>query len=255
MYIGRFYNNKEIFYGIIEGNDVFKVAGDIFADFKRTEERYNISELKYLAPTNTTKIVAVGLNYKDHARELNMPLPESPVIFMKPPTTVIAHNEKIIYPKSSNRVDYEAELAIIIKKEAYKVKRENAYDYILGYTCANDVTARDLQKKDGQWTRAKSFNTFCPLGPHIYIPDKNDKFDPHNLKIEAILNNKKVQSSNTSNLIFQLDYLIEFISDVMPLFAGDVIITGTPKGIGPLQVGDKIEISIEQIGTLTNYVG
>ncbi len=253
MKVGYFlYNNKK-FYGIVEDNIVYEITGDIYRKFEKTDTKYIIDNLKFLPPANPTKIVAVGLNYKDHAKELKMKIPDEPVIFLKPPTTIIAHKENIIYPSISKRVDYEAELGIVIKKEMYKIEQNKAFDYILGYICANDVTARDLQKKDGQWTRAKSFNTFCPIGPWIFIPDKQEDFDPHNLKIQSKVNNEIRQDSSTSNLIFKIDCLLEFISNIMPLFPGDIIITGTPKGVGPILPGDKIEIIIEKIGSLTNF--
>ncbi len=253
MKIGHFVHKNKKFYGLIEENIVYEINGNIYTEFERNNNKYELDDLKYLPPTSPSKIVAVGLNYKDHAAELKMNIPDEPVIFLKPSTTVIAHNENIIYPSISGRVDYEAELAVVIKKEMYKVKKDEASKYILGYTCANDVTARDLQKKDGQWTRAKSFNTFCPLGPWIYIPLPKDNFDPHNLKIQTKVNGSIKQNSNTSNLIFKIEYLLEFISSIMPLFPGDIVITGTPKGIGPILPGDKIEVIIESIGKLQNF--
>ncbi len=196
-----------------------------------------------------SKIIAVGLNYIDHAKELKMKVPAEPVIFLKPSSSVIFNNEKIKYPKMSKQVDYEAELAVVIGKKCKNVSEENSKKYILGYVCLNDVTARDLQKKDGQWTRAKSFDTFCPLGPHIV-----SGIDPGNLKIELFLNGKLKQSSNTKNLIFKIGKLVSFISKIMTLEKYDVIATGTPVGVGPVKIGDKIEVKIEKIGTLTNYV-
>lgn len=252
MHIGRFKLNKKIFYGLVDKQKVYVLKGDIFKKYSITKIKYDLNKLKSLTPTEPTKIILVGLNYRDHAQEMNLAIPEEPVIFMKPATSVIGHNENIIYPASSQRVDYEAELGLIIKKLCYKVKRSEAYDYILGYTCLNDVTARDLQKKDGQWTRAKSFNTFCPIGPFILIPDKN--FDPHNLHIKAILNNEINQDSNTNNLIFRIDYLVEYISHIMSLYPGDIISTGTPGGIGPMHPGDTITIEVEKVGRLTNKV-
>lgn len=196
-----------------------------------------------------SKIVAVGLNYYDHAKELGMTVPQQPVIFLKPASTVIASGQAIIYPQSSHQVDYEGELAVVIKNRTKNITPEQAPDHILGYTCANDVTARDLQKIDGQWTRAKSFDTFCPLGPRLA-----DDLDPKNLKIETRVNGQVKQSSNTSNMIFDVYYLISFISQVMPLLPGDVVITGTPPGVGPLQVGDVVEVEIEGIGILENKI-
>jgi len=205
----------------------------------------NIYEFK----EKPSKIVAVGLNYIDHAKELNMKLPDEPIIFLKPGSSVIFNNEKIKYPKMSKQVDYEAELAVVIGKKCKNVSEKNAKKYILGYACLNDVTARDLQKKDGQWTRAKSFDTFCPLGPRIV-----SGINPANLKIELFLNGELKQSSNTKNLIFKIGELVSFISKIMTLEKYDVIATGTPVGVGPVKIGDKIEVKIEKIGTLINYV-
>jgi len=196
-----------------------------------------------------SKIVCVGLNYIDHAKELDMKIPDEPIIFLKPSSAVIFNNEKIKYPKMSKQVDYEAELAVVIGKKCKNVSEKNSKKYILGYTCLNDVTARDLQKKDGQWTRAKSFDTFCPLGPRIV-----SGINPNNLRIELFLNGKLEQSSNTRNLIFKIPELVSFVSKIMTLEKYDVIATGTPVGVGPVKIGDKIEVKIEKIGTLTNYV-
>jgi len=205
----------------------------------------NLSFLKH----QPTKIVCVGLNYNDHAKELDMPLPKAPILFIKPITTLIGPKEYIIYPKMSKRVDYEAELAIIIKDKIRNIKENEVTKHIEGFTCLNDVTARDLQKLDKQWTRAKSFDTFCPIGPKI-VKDIN----PNNLKIQSFLNNELKQNSKTSNFIFKVEELVSFISKVMTLNHGDIISTGTPKGIGPMKKGDTIEIKIEGIGTLTNYI-
>lgn len=207
-----------------------------------------MSNLSFLKQ-QPTKIVCVGLNYHCHAKELGMNTPHHPIIFIKPLTALIGPEENIIYPKMSKRVDYEAELAIIIGKTCKDVEEKDALNYVEGYTCLNDVTARDLQKIDGQWTRAKSFNTFCPIGPKIV---KN--INPNNVKIQSYLNGEIKQDSNTSNFIFKVEKIISFISQVMTLNPGDIIATGTPKGIGPMQKGDKIEVKIEGIGSLINYV-
>lgn len=197
-----------------------------------------------------SKIICVGLNYRDHAKELNMEIPEFPMIFLKPPTSVIGDGEEIIYPSwQTKEVDYEAELAIIIKKEAYRISEKDAPSHILGYTCANDVTARDLQRLDSQWTRAKSFNTFCPLGPRV-VSD----LDPDHLDIKLHLNRDIKQMSNTSQMIFKPVRLVSFISEIMTLLPGDVILTGTPPGVGPMRKWDKVVVEIEGIGRLTNYV-
>lgn len=207
-----------------------------------------VSAVKFLPPVIPSKIVAVGLNYIDHAEELNMPVPEEPVLFMKPSTAVIGHEDCIILPPISQRVDYEGELAVVIAEDCKNVSEERARDYILGCTCFNDVTARDLQSKDGQWTRAKSFDTFAPIGPYIAEID-----DPAKLSIQTRVNGKVVQKSNTSNLIFDAFQLVSFISSVMTLKAGDVIATGTPAGVGMLRNGDVVEVEIEKIGVLRNH--
>ncbi|MDD1775310.1 MAG: fumarylacetoacetate hydrolase family protein, partial [Methanobacterium sp.] len=187
--------------------------------------------------------------YQDHARELNMDLPEEPVIFLKPPTSVTGTLDQIIYPSSSSQVDYEAELAMIISRKAQKIEEEEAADYIGGYTVLNDVTARDLQSKDVQWTRAKSFDTFCPIGPCI-----ETELDPSNLKISLKLNDEIKQDSSTSNMIFTPQRLVEFISHIMTLNPGDVIATGTPPGVGQMKPGDIIEAEVEGVGILKNFV-
>jgi 2-keto-4-pentenoate hydratase/2-oxohepta-3-ene-1,7-dioic acid hydratase in catechol pathway len=205
--------------------------------------------VRLLAPCSPTKVIAVGLNYRDHAQELGLPIPDTPIIFLKPPTSVIGPDDSIRYPETSSRVDYEAELGIVIKDRVKDIRPDEARGHILGYTCANDVTARDLQKKDGQWTRAKSFDTFCPVGPWI-----ETELDPDDLLVESYLNGARRQSSRTSQFIFKTNYLISFISQVMTLYPGDLIITGTPAGIGPMERGDEIEVRIEGIGSLKNVV-
>lgn len=196
-----------------------------------------------------TKIVCVGLNYISHTKEMNEPLPEEPILFLKPTTALIGPEDNIVYPEMSSRVDYEAELAIIIKDKIKNIKEADVMKHIDGFTCLNDITARDLQKKDGQWTRAKGFDTFCAVGPSI-VRDIN----PNNVKIQSFLNGELKQDSNTSNFIFNVEQLVSFISKVMTLMPGDIIATGTPSGIGPMEKGDTIEIKIEGIGTLRNYV-
>jgi 2-keto-4-pentenoate hydratase/2-oxohepta-3-ene-1,7-dioic acid hydratase in catechol pathway len=196
-----------------------------------------------------SKIICIGLNYHDHAKEINMPVPDEPIMFMKPPTAVINNNDAIIYPPLTKELHYEAELAIVIKDKIRNVSAEEAKRHIKGYTCANDVTARDLQRKDGQWTRAKSFDTFCPLGPRIV-----SNIDPMNLNITTRLNGRVVQNSNTRNMAFNVYQLVAFISSVMTLFPDDVIITGSPPGVGPMKVGDVVEVEIEGIGILKNTI-
>lgn len=208
-----------------------------------------MSEIKYLPPTVPTKVIALGLNYFDHAEEFKMKIPEEPLIFLKPPSALIAHNENIIYPQMSKRLDYEAELAIIIKNKIKNIEAKDVFKNVLGYTCFNDVTARDLQKKDGQWTRAKSFDTFAPIGPCI-VTD----LEPNNLRIELRKNGQVKQQSFTGNMIFKVDRIVSFISQIMTLNPGDVIVTGTPSGVGELCRGDVVEVEIEGIGILKNRV-
>lgn len=196
-----------------------------------------------------SKIICVGLNYKDHAKELKMELPTHPIIFLKPPGSLIFHGDSIVYPPQTKELHFEAELAVVIKDRIKNITAEEASKHILGFTCGNDVTARDLQRIDGQWTRAKSFDTFCALGPQIV-----SGIDPGNLDIKLYLNGGVKQSSNTSNMIFDIYYLVSFISQIMTLEPEDVIMTGTPAGVGPMRVGDVVEVEIEGIGKLKNKV-
>ncbi len=211
-------------------------------------EILSLDEVELLAPCQPSKIVCVGLNYMSHAREFKMPIPEEPILFIKPPSAVLDPGGEIVYPSTSSQVDYEGELAIVIGKLCKGVPADEAENYILGYICFNDVTARDLQKKDGQWTRAKSFDTFAPFGPWIA------KIDPSDADIQTRVNGTVKQKSNTSDLIFSVPRLVEFISNIMTLLPGDVIATGTPSGVGPLQKGDVVEVEIEGIGVLKNSV-
>ncbi|MBD3163988.1 hypothetical protein GF323_02210 [Candidatus Woesearchaeota archaeon] len=198
-----------------------------------------------------SKIVAAGLNYHSHAKELKMNAPRHPIIFLKPNTSIISDRETIVLPKQSKRVDYEAELALVVGKKCKDVPEKDALKYIRGYTCLNDVTARDLQKLDGQWTRAKSFDTFCPIGPRL---ENRGELDPDDTAIELYLNGKQRQSSSTKEFIFKTGYLVSFISKIMTLNEGDIITTGTPPGIGPMKPGDTVEVRIQGIGTLRNNV-
>lgn len=196
-----------------------------------------------------TKVVAVGLNYRDHAKELNMSIPDCPVIFLKPSTSIIENGEAIILPPQTNELNYEGELGIVIRDTAKNISVKDAPRYIAGFTCANDVTARDLQREDGQWTRCKSFDTFCPLGPAIVQNINTD-----NLRIVTRVNGKVKQDSSTRNMIFNVYHLVSFVSQVMTLLPEDVIITGTPPGVGLIEAGDTIEVEIEHIGILHNRV-
>jgi len=250
--IGRFKAGKRSIFGIIKGKEIVplkeKRVTDLMESITPTEEVLSFSDVKFLSPTRPSKIVAVGLNYKAHAEEMGKPLPEEPLLFMKPSTAVIANKMRIFLPEMSERVDYEGELAVVIGRKCRKVTPEEAPDYILGYSCFNDVTARDLQQKDGQYTRAKSFDTFAPYGPWI-----STSVDPLDLRITTRVNGEVRQEGRTSDMIFSPFELVSFISRIMTLLPGDVVITGTPPGVGPLNDGDRVEIEIEGIGTLINY--
>lgn len=249
MKLARFVKNNKIYYGEIFNSKIKVIKGNIFNEFKVINEEFNIDEVKILAPVLPSKIVCVGLNYADHAKEMGLKTPDEPVIFIKPSTSVIGPEDDIIYPDSVSQLDYEAELAIIIKNRIKNIIPAEAKENILGYTCLNDVTARDLQRKDGQWTRAKSFDTFCPIGPFIV----ND-IDPDNLSIKLYLNGQIKQDSNTGNFIFKTDFVVSFISRIMTLYPGDIISTGTPSGIGPMNVNDNVTVEIEGIGSLKNSI-
>jgi len=242
--IGRFKFEDRIFTGKIKDNKVI-VEQDLCFD------TYNLEDLQLLPPTSPSKIICVGLNYIDHAKELKMALPDHPIIFLKPPSSIIGGGGNIVFPPNSQVLDYEAELAVVIGKRCKNVLAKNAKDVILGFTCFNDVTARDLQKIDNQWTRAKSFDTFAPIGPYIVESSKINLGDAF---IISRVNGKIKQDSNINNMIFDVPFLIEFISNIMTLEEGDIIATGTPAGIGPLQIGDIVEIEIQGIGILKNHV-
>jgi 2-keto-4-pentenoate hydratase/2-oxohepta-3-ene-1,7-dioic acid hydratase in catechol pathway len=228
------------------------VEGDIFGSYE-LGDRIAPSAHRLLAPVTPSKIVAVGLNYKDHAAEQNKPLPAEPMIFLKPSTAVIAPGEPIVLPPGAGRVDHEAEAGVVIGAQAHYVSEEEAPRYVLGLTCVNDVTARDLQKKDIQYTRAKGFDTFAPIGP--CIATGLDYHAAAGLAVEGWVNGTRRQASSTRELIFPIDQLVAFVSSVMTLLPGDIISTGTPSGIGPLAAGDRVTIKVEGVGELTNRVG
>lgn len=249
MRLVRILFNGKVYYAEDRGDGFHLLSGEDLMSLVPTGEILAKEKARLLAPVTPSKVVAVGLNYRDHALEMNEEIPEEPRIFLKPSTSVIGPGEPIVLPAISRRVDYEAELAVVIGRKARHVRPEEASSYILGYTCLNDVTARDLQRKDVQWTRSKSFDTFCPLGPAV-----ETELDPRDLAIVARVNGVVRQSSRTANLIFSVPELLSFISQVMTLLPGDVIATGTPPGVGPLSPGDRVEVEIEGIGTLANPV-
>jgi len=243
-------------YGAIEDDKIYALRGTPFDDFQGAGSTfyfdgnvYQAAEVKLLAPCLPSKIVCVGLNYRAHAEETNMPLPSTPLIFLKPSTAVIGPDDNIVLPAVATRVDYEGELGVVIGRVAKNVPPDRVDDFVLGYTCVNDVTERDIQQMDGQWTRAKGFDTFAPVGPWI-----ETVADPADLKLETFLNGERRQSSRTSDLIFSIAELVSFVSGVMTLLPGDIISSGTPSGIGSIKAGDVVEVRIENIGTLRNPV-
>ncbi|MEN6318792.1 MAG: fumarylacetoacetate hydrolase family protein [Rectinema sp.] len=249
----------KLFYGRIDGDnvmlsyDVPKIRmshGGKEVYWESEEKSVPFSKVRLEAPCAPKKAVCVGLNYRDHADEFGQTIPSAPVLFIKPSTSLLGPGKTIQYPSMSKRVDYEAELVVIIGRLAKNVTAHDAFDYVLGYTCGNDVTARDLQPQNGQWTIAKSFDTFMPLGPWI-----ETDIDPSSLQIKALLNGEVRQSSSTTNLIFNVADLIAYISQIMTLEPGDVIMTGTPSGVGPMKKGDRIVVEIEGIGHLENIIG
>jgi 2-keto-4-pentenoate hydratase/2-oxohepta-3-ene-1,7-dioic acid hydratase in catechol pathway len=248
MQIVRFRGERGTEIGVVGDGVVYRAEGDLFGTLERGERAGTLDELTLDVPVRPGKIVAVGLNYALHVTE-NDPtrsVPTEPVIFMKPTSALLPHNGVIVMPPAE-RIDYEAELCIVIGRQARQVSEAEALEYVLGYTCGNDVSHRDYQRKDGQWVRAKGFDTFCPLGPVI-----ETELDPGNVAIQSRLNGEVKQNSHTSNLIFNPAFLISFISNVMTLHPGDVIMTGTPEGVGPMQPGDTIEVEVEGIGVLRN---
>lgn len=285
-------HNHNIKNGYLENNKVFGLKNDILDYFNQDYDEiikdtdnssYNLEDIKIISPVSPSKIVCIGLNYKDHAEELNMELPDTPKLFIKPSTSVIGNNDNIIKPEMSNEIDYEGELAIVIGKKAKNIEVEQSKDYIFGYTILNDVTARDVQRYDEQWTRGKSFDTFAPIGPVIEtelnpqnqkiitrIIKNNNIYDNSNNnsnnskstissvkkdnKINSEINNQTEirQNSNTSNMVFGAYELVSFISKVMTLNPGDVIATGTPPGVGQIKIGETVEVEIEDIGVLSN---
>ncbi len=258
MRIIRCEYNGRLFYGKFDGDNVvlsrdipkiriYRGRKEVF--WETEEKSVPFSQVRLESPCMPKKAVCVGLNYRDHADEFRQTIPSTPVLFIKPSTSILGPGKAIQYPSMSKRVDYEAELVVVIGKLAKNVTENEALDYVLGYTCGNDVTARDLQPQNGQWTVAKSFDTFMPLGPWI-----ETDIDPGNLHIMALLNDEIRQSSSTANLIFNVPFLIAYISQIMTLEPGDVIMTGTPSGVGPMKKGDHIVVEIEGIGRLENTI-
>ena len=236
-------------YGVITGDKIELITGLPWPDISDPVAALNLADVKILAPVIPSKVVCVGKNYADHAKEMGGDVPTEPVIFLKPNTTVIGDGDFIVLPPQSANVHHEAELAIVIGALAKNVEIDRADEVIFGYTCANDVTARDLQNSDQQWTRSKSFDTFCPLGPWI-----ETELDPENLGISCQVNGVTKQDGNTSDLVRSAREMVSWISHMMTLLPGDVILTGTPAGVSSIVAGDSVSVTIEDIGTLTNSV-
>lgn len=226
-----------------------KIDGNIFDRYRRFESNIEIQDVRLLPPVAPSKIICIGRNYASHAAEHQVEVPEIPLIFLKPPSSLIGNNEKIILPPQSKQVEHEAELGVVIGKRGRWIDPELAEEYIFGYTIANDVTARDLQRLDGQWSRGKGFDTFCPVGPHI-----DTEFDPSDALLTCKVNQQVRQMASTRDMVFPIERLIAFISSVMTLEPGDLILTGTPAGVGILKENDMIEIEIEGLGELKNEV-
>ena len=266
MRIVRFTQGEEPSYGVLTGDldeygqpaddaVIVGLAGDpLYVGIKLLEKEYRLDEVRLLAPVlPRSKVVGIGKNYAAHAAEMGGPVPEEPLMFLKPNTSVVGPGDAIQYPRQSSNVHYEGELAVVIGRICRDVPAEQATDVIHGYTIANDVTARDLQKSDGQFTRAKGFDSFCPLGPWI-----ETDLDPNDFsagrRVQTFLNGEVVQDGTTADMVFDIPALIAHVSSVMTLLPGDVILTGTPEGVGPLEVCDEVEVSIEGLGTLINKV-
>jgi 2-keto-4-pentenoate hydratase/2-oxohepta-3-ene-1,7-dioic acid hydratase in catechol pathway len=255
--IARFVHPGGIAWGVVEGQQGASFEALTLAAIKDhpmgpiefTGERFAIGDVRLLAPILPSKVLAIGRNYADHAREMGNDVPERPLIFLKPSTSVIGTHDVIRLPADSDQVEHEAELALVIGKVAKDVPRENALDVIFGYTCANDVTARDQQRADGQFTRAKGYDSFCPIGPWI-----ETSFDPSAVRVQALVNGEMKQDGNTRDMVFDVATIVSFMSHVMTLVPGDVILTGTPAGVGRIADGDTVTIAIHGIGELTNSV-
>ena len=249
MRIARFSVEGDVSFGVVEGDEVAALASHPFGPVSFSGDRYPLSGVRLLAPIIPSKVVAIGKNYADHAREMGGEPPAAPVMFLKPSTAVVGPGDPVARPPSVQRLDYEGELAVVIGRLSRDVPRERALDVVLGYTCANDVTARDQQQADGQWSRAKGYDSFCPLGPWI-----ETELDPAAARVTTTLNGEVKQDAPTSLLLHDVATLVAYVTSVMTLLPGDVLLTGTPAGVGPMDVGDSVSVTVEGVGTLTNPV-
>jgi 2-keto-4-pentenoate hydratase/2-oxohepta-3-ene-1,7-dioic acid hydratase in catechol pathway len=237
-------------YGLIEGEEIHEITGAPWSQWSHASRNWPRTNTRLLAPVEPSKIVCVGRNYAAHAAELGNEVPKEPLLFLKPPSAIIGPEEPIVLPSYSQRVEHEGELAVVVGRRcAHLSDTDDPLPYLLGYTCLNDVSARDIQKTDVQFTRAKGFDTFCPVGPHI-----ETLLNPSDVLVETYVNGVRRQSSSTSLMIYPVAFLVRFISRMMTLLPGDVIATGTPAGVGPLTAGDVVEVSVAGIGTLRNPV-
>lgn len=246
---GRFQIKTKTFFGEVRGNQVHQLDGNPMLGEVKSIEQYKLDTLKILPPVEPSKVIAVGLNYADHAKETKKELPKEPLIWMKAPTSILEHEGTIEIPYPEHRTDYEAELCIVVGRRTKAVSESEASSYIFGYTCSQDISDRHIQNRESQWARAKSFDTFTPLGPFI-----RTDVDPSNLQVQLFQNGQLKQNSRTEELIFKVPFLIHFISQHITLLPGDIILTGTPPGIGPIRAGDELEVKIEGLTPLKNSV-
>lgn len=251
MKIVRYRLQTKTEYGILEDESIQVLAGSPFRGIRKSGRSVRLSEVTLLAPCLPSKVLAIGASYRSHCIEMGQPILDEPMVFFKPSTSVVGPEAQLIRPAGVKRFDYEAEVGVVIKRRAYRVKREKALDYVLGYTCVNDVSVRDWQNvgANWQWARAKGGDTYCPIGPCI-----ETKLDPFDVWVESRLNGERKQRGSTNDLIWDIPEMIRYLSETMTLLPGDVIATGTPSGIGPMKAGDVIEISVDSVGTLRNYV-
>jgi 2-keto-4-pentenoate hydratase/2-oxohepta-3-ene-1,7-dioic acid hydratase in catechol pathway len=250
MRIVRFQTkNDPARYGWLLENKIGPIEGDIFGEYRRLEADTPLGEVKLLAPAQPSKIMCIGRNYAEHAREQEAEVPTVPLLFLKPPSAILNPGEPIVLPRQSQQVEHEAELVVVISKRGRNITTDESHDFIFGYTVGNDVTARDLQKTDGQWSRAKGFDTFCPFGPWI-----DTEFDPSDAIITCKVSGQPRQMASSRDMIFNVNELIAYLSSIMTLEPGDIIFSGTPAGIGALMPGDTVEVEIEGLGKLTNPV-
>ncbi|MGH3095019.1 MAG: fumarylacetoacetate hydrolase family protein [Streptosporangiales bacterium] len=254
MRIARFVKDDSLAFGVIQGDPGSEVLAEVNGhpfspQLELTGSRQPLAEARLVAPVLPSKIVAIGKNYAEHAAEMGSAVPEEPIVFLKPSTSIVGPGEPVTYPALSANVHHEAELAVVISRVCREVPPERAMDVVFGYTCANDVTARDLQRREAQWARAKGFDGFCPIGPWI-----ETELDPSDLAIGCTVGDEQRQAGRTSQMIRDIPALITYITAAMTLLPGDVILTGTPAGVGPVQIGDRMSVTVEGIGTLTNTV-